>query len=76
MPKWYFVENGTRPNERIVATYTPEGRIHTVASAYLNRDGYIYKLYPVSYGGHLTINEVEYCSVYEIDPRSYKGKSK
>ena len=74
MLKWYFVENGKRPGERIIAKYHPDGTIHTVASAYLDKDGYLYKIYPVRYGIYSTIKKSAVLSVHEVDPRGFKGK--
>ena len=70
--KWYFVENGKRPNEKIIATYTPKGNIHTVASAFPDKAGYIYSTYPVSYNSHKTIDKPGKLSIHEIDFRGYK----
>lgn len=72
--KWYFVENGKRPGERIIAKYHPDGTIHTVASAFLDRDGYIFKIYPVRYGTHYTIKEPGMLSIHEVDSRGFKRK--
>ena len=74
MTKWYFVENGKRPNERIIAKYHPDGTIHTVASAFLDRDGYIYKIYPVRYGIYSTIKKASILSIREVDQRGFKRK--
>lgn len=72
--QWYFVENGKRPGERIIAKYHPDGTIHTVASAFPDKYGYIYKIYPVKYGIYSSIKNSGVISIREIDMRGFKGK--
>lgn len=70
--QWYFVENGKRPGERIIATYNKNGKIHKVAAAFLDKYGYIYNVYPVSYKGYATIKKRGVLSIREVELQGYK----
>lgn len=67
MPDWKFIAYGARPCELILARQGPGGLIEQVASAYPSRQGYVYKLYPVSYKGFKTITQHIKVSVHDID---------
>ena len=72
MEKWFFVENGTRPGEKIIAKYHPDGTIHTVAAAFISPRGYIYKIYPVRYKTNYTIKKATTISIHDVDLRGFK----
>ena len=67
MPKWKFLAHGTKANQLILAKHTSGGLIEKVAAAYPSRQGYVYKLYPVSYKGFKTITQHIKVSVHDID---------
>ena len=70
MSKWKFLAHGTRPGETIVCTRTSGGLIHRVASAYPSHKGYMYKLYPVNYQGHTSIEKPTTASIHNVDLNS------
>ena len=67
MDNWYFLAEGTRPGEKIVAQRNSGGLILHVAAAFLNpQNSYLYNLYPVSYKGIKSIDKKQTISIYSL----------
>ena len=67
MNNWYFLAEGTRPGEKIVAQRNSGGLILHVAAAFLNpQNPYSYNLYPVSYKGIKSIDKKQSISIYDL----------
>ena len=73
--KWYVIDKGSRQGEKIVARYNDDGSVHTVASAFLSRDGWMYRLYPVSYRYMYSIRSPLKVSIYNVVEQGDKNVS-
>ena len=66
--KWYYLDEGKRPGEKIVVSYIPSGLIDKVASMYYDARRGTCKLYPVHYKGFCTIDKPTEISEYDYIP--------
>lgn len=70
--KWYYLDEGTRPGEKIVACYIESGLTNKVASMFYDARRGTCRLYPVRYKGLDTIEKPTEISEYDYIP--YKRK--
>lgn len=72
MSKWYYLDEGNRPGEKIVVSYIESGLINKVASMFYDARRGTCRLYPTRYKGFDSIDKPFEISEFDYIP--YKRK--